>query len=64
VEQVLFSKTDASRALNLSIRTLEGLIRRGELRTRRIGRRVLISRTEINKFAELSTLTENDKSNS
>lgn len=64
MEQVLFSKTDVSRALNLSIRTLEGLIRRGELKTRRIGRRVLISRTEINKFAELSTLTENGKSNS
>ena len=61
MEQVLFNKSDASRALNLSIRTLEGLIRRGEIRARRIGRRVLIPRTEINKFAGPSTPIEKGK---
>src|ERR1700739_579778 len=58
VEQVLLNKIDASRALNLSVRMVEGLIQRGEIRVLRVGRRVLVPRAEIVRFAADLSRTE------
>jgi excisionase family DNA binding protein len=51
MEAVLLSRGDAAIALGLGRRTLDDLIARGELRIRRVGRRVLIPRKEIERFA-------------
>jgi excisionase family DNA binding protein len=51
MEAVLISRSDAAIALGLGRRTLDELIARGELRIRRVGRRVLIPRKEIERFA-------------
>jgi excisionase family DNA binding protein len=48
---VLISKRVAARRLSIGLRTLEGLLRRGELRSVRIGRRRLIAAEELLKFA-------------
>ena len=58
MEQVLLNKIDASRALNLSVRMVEGLIQRGEIRVLRVGRRVLVPRAEIVRFAADLSRTE------
>lgn len=49
--KILFPKRDAALFLSLSIRTVDNLIRLGELRPRRIGKRVLFSRDELQRFA-------------
>jgi len=51
VEEVLVSKRVAARRLSIGVRTLEGLLRRGELRSVRIGRRRLIAAEDLVKFA-------------
>ena len=48
---ILASRRDAARALGISVRTLDSLILQGELRARRIGRRVLVEKSELEKFA-------------
>lgn len=50
-DPLLISRTEGARALGIGIRTLDGMIRRGELSICRIGRRVLIERSELEKFA-------------
>jgi len=51
VDPLLVSKRDAARLLSVSLRTVENLIARKQLFARRIGRRVLISRTTLEAFA-------------
>lgn len=51
VTAILLSRDDAAIALGLGRRTLDYLIARGELRVRRIGKRVLIPREELKRFA-------------
>ena len=48
---ILGSRRDSARALGISIRTLDNLILEGELRARRIGRRVLLEKRELERFA-------------
>jgi excisionase family DNA binding protein len=50
MDMLLLSKHEAAQMLGVSLRTLEYLISRGEITTRRIGRRVLISRTALEVF--------------
>lgn len=50
-EQLLISKRDAAAMLGLSVRTLENLISVKELPARRIGRRCLIERNVLERFA-------------
>jgi excisionase family DNA binding protein len=50
-EILFFSKKNAARILGISERTLHSLIREKQLRVRRIGRRVLISREALEHFA-------------
>jgi len=51
MEAVLISKKEAARLLSLSLRTIDNLIAMKQLAARRVGRRVLISRQELEKFA-------------
>ena len=50
-ERLLLGKNEAARILGLSLRTLDYLIAHSELRVRRIGKRVLISHSELERFA-------------
>jgi excisionase family DNA binding protein len=51
-EKILFSKAASAELLDISIRTLETLITAGEIPIQRIGRRVVISRRALDKFAQ------------
>jgi excisionase family DNA binding protein len=50
-EKMLYSRDEAARTLSISIRKLEQLIRSGQLRVVRIGRRVLIAQEELRQIA-------------
>jgi excisionase family DNA binding protein len=50
-EQILLSKRQAAQTLSISLRTLDKLIVLKRLPVHRIGRRVLISRSAIERFA-------------
>ena len=52
MDTLLLSKQEAARMLGISIRGLEHLICSQEIRTRRIGRRVLIARSTVESFAK------------
>jgi excisionase family DNA binding protein len=58
VEPLLYSKTQAASVLNLSVRTLEGLLRRGQILHRKVGRRVLIPRQDVERFARMGSTTK------
>jgi len=49
--QLLFSVPQGARILGVSPRLLWSFVHRGEIRTRRVGTRVLIHRRELEKFA-------------
>ncbi len=48
---LLISRREAKTLLGLSLRTLDHLIARREIRVRRVGRRVLVSRHALEMFA-------------
>ena len=50
-KKILISKRESAQLLGLCVRTMEELVRRGELVPRRIGRRVLFRREELERFA-------------
>lgn len=52
VEKLLYSRRDAARALNLSIRSIDYLIYTGRLPTRRIGGKILVHVTDVRRFAK------------
>jgi hypothetical protein len=52
VERLLYSRKAAAHALSISIRSLDYLLSERKFRTRRIGRKVLIPRAELVKFAQ------------
>lgn len=49
--KLLFGKKDCARILGISVRTLENLIASRQLSVRRIGRRVLVHRRDLETFA-------------
>jgi excisionase family DNA binding protein len=49
--KLLFTIKECAYALALSKRTIEKLVATGALKTRRVGRRVLIHRRELENFA-------------
>lgn len=51
MDKLMLSRRQAAESLGISIRSLDYLIQRTELRARRIGRRILIPRTEVERFA-------------
>lgn len=60
-EQLLVSKRDAAAMLGLSIRTLENLISLKELPARRIGRRCMIERQALERFARRDHRTKPER---
>lgn len=50
-DQLLYPVPQAARVLGLSDRLIWGFIDHGEIKTRRVGTRVLIHRRELEKFA-------------
>ncbi len=58
VPKFLVSRREAVQSLSLSLRTLDSLIAGGKLMVRRIGRRVLIEPTELERFAQRSHSTK------
>lgn len=50
-QKLLYDRRSAAATLSISIRTLDYFIARGELRTIRIGRKVLIPANELKQFA-------------
>ena len=51
VPKLLYSKRETAQLLSLSIRTVEALIVSQQLIVRRVGKRVLVTRTSIVDFA-------------
>ena len=51
IEKVLYTKREAAQLLSISLRSLDYLIVSQQLPARRIGRRVLLHRESIEKFA-------------
>jgi len=54
-EKILFDRKSAAAAISLSIRGLDYLISLGKIRVRRLGKRVLIPREELERFARKDT---------
>ncbi|MGA2609605.1 MAG: helix-turn-helix domain-containing protein [Terriglobia bacterium] len=50
-EKLLFTRAEAAAMLSISLRTLDNLQARKEISVRRIGRKVLIPATELERFA-------------
>jgi excisionase family DNA binding protein len=61
-DKILLSRHEAAQLLGISWRMLDELVRRGEIRSRRVGGpirgRVLFSRSELLRFAELAESTK------
>ena len=55
--KILLTRHEAADALSISIRTLDTLLARRELQTRRVGRRRLIPRAELERFAKSNHAT-------
>jgi excisionase family DNA binding protein len=55
MDKLMLSKAEAGRILGLSPSTIDRMISAGQIAIRRFGRRVLISRSEIEKLANPST---------
>lgn len=51
IEKLLYDRRGAATALSISVRSLDYLIASKRLGTRRIGKKVLIPRSELNRFA-------------
>jgi len=58
MEQVLFSREETAEALRVSVRQIDFMVSRGEIRVRRIGRRVLIPRAEIERLTGTAVRAE------
>ncbi len=50
-EQFLFDRKSAAAAIGISIRGLDYLISTGKVRVRRLGKRVLVPRAELERLA-------------
>ncbi len=58
MEQLLIGRREAAEAMGICLRTLDYMIARGQLAARQIGRRVLIPRSELEKFAKRGSATK------
>jgi excisionase family DNA binding protein len=50
-QKLLFTRREVAHLLSLGLRTIDGLIHTKELRVVRIGRKVLVHKDEIQRFA-------------
>lgn len=51
-DKILYSRKEAAELLSISLASLQILIVRGELAVRRLGHRVLVPRTELERLAK------------
>ena len=51
-DKILYTKKEAAEQLSLSVASLDILIARGDLAVRQFGRRILVPRTELERFAK------------
>lgn len=51
-DKILYSRKEAAQQLSLSLSSLDLLIAQGELEVRRLGKRILVPRTELEKLAK------------
>lgn len=58
--QLLFTRKEASKLLSISVRSVDYLLSNGELASRRVGRKVLIPRASLTRFAGSDHLTIRD----
>jgi excisionase family DNA binding protein len=58
MEPMLVGKREAARVLSVSVRTLEHLIAAKQITVRRVGRRVLVPRKELEKFSRRDHITQ------
>jgi hypothetical protein len=49
--RLLYSRKSAALALDLSVRTLDYLIAKGQVKTRRVGTRIMIPALDLERFA-------------
>lgn len=59
MEQILVSRQDAAKALSISVRGLDYLIAQGKVPVRKLGKRTLIPRTALERFARSPETTGN-----
>ena len=52
MEQVLISRTEAAKALNISVDTLDRLASAGHIRRLKIGAKTCYARVEVSRFAD------------
>lgn len=50
-DKILLSRKDTAEALSISVRSLDYMIERGELPARKLGKRTLIPRVALERFA-------------
>ncbi|RRA49004.1 helix-turn-helix domain-containing protein [Acidipila sp. EB88] len=50
LDRLLYDRKEAARVLSISVRSLDYLVSNLEIRTKRIGRRLLIPQTELLRF--------------
>jgi excisionase family DNA binding protein len=63
MDSLLLSTNQAAQVLNLSLRTIENLLRKGELARRKVGRRTMIPRVSLEEFAAKKDATESSGKN-
>ncbi len=54
-DSIAFSRREAADALRVSLRTIDYLLAQGKLRGRRIGRRLIIPKAEVEKLLRKDT---------
>lgn len=58
MDALLVARREAAVVLGVCLRTVDYLIARGELPVRRVGRRVLVPRSELEKFVRRGKTTK------
>ena len=59
--KLLFTRQESARLISISLRTLDALLASGQIASCRIGRRRLIARKELEKFAQRDHQIRNKK---
>jgi len=55
MQKLLFARLEAAQALGLSLRKIDQLISAKSLKTVRVGKRNMVPRTELERFARIGT---------
>jgi len=62
--KLLYARRDVAHALSISLRSVDHLIANGQIKTRKLGNRVMVSDAELRRFADTDhdTLTSTQPS--